>query len=96
VLVVFCVRRVRKNQSTDTDQEAPNQTKPSSPLPRLPAMASSALLQSSAAGYLALLEDTEDQLREHALTNLLSLVDKFWFEISEQITKMFDLRCNNG
>lgn len=53
-------------------------------------MAASALLQSSAAGYLALLEDPEDQLREYALNSLLSLVDKFWPEISEQITKMYD------
>ncbi|KAJ3550952.1 hypothetical protein NM688_g4968 [Phlebia brevispora] len=41
--------------------------------------------QSSAAGVLALLQEPEPLLKEHALKSLNTLVPRFWAEISEQI-----------
>jgi 26S proteasome regulatory subunit N2 len=46
------------------------------------------MLQTSAAGVLALLSEPESILRQHALKALLPLVSQFWAEISEHITAM--------
>ncbi|KAF8585578.1 26S proteasome regulatory complex, non-ATPase subcomplex, Rpn2/Psmd1 subunit [Ramaria rubella] len=43
------------------------------------------MLQTSAAGVLALLSEPEPVLRQHALKALLPLVPRFWAEISEHI-----------
>lgn len=45
--------------------------------------------QSSAAGVLALLDEPEPLLKEHALKVLISLVPQFWAEISEHIALMY-------
>lgn len=45
--------------------------------------------QSSAAGAIALLEEPEPVLKEHALKVLISLVPQFWAEISEYIALMY-------
>lgn len=45
--------------------------------------------QSSAAGVLALLQEPEPLLKEHALKSLNVLVPQFWAEISEQIELMY-------
>lgn len=45
--------------------------------------------QSSAAGAIALLEEPEPILKEHALKVLISLVPQFWAEISEYIALMY-------
>lgn len=47
------------------------------------------MVQSSAAGVLALLQEPEPELREHALKSLNALVPIFWAEISEQIALMY-------
>jgi 26S proteasome regulatory subunit N2 len=47
--------------------------------------------QSSAAGVIALLEEQEPLLKEHALKTLISLVPQFWAEISEHIAIMYVL-----
>ena len=41
--------------------------------------------QSSAAGVLALLSESDPLLKHHALKALVSLVPQFWAEISEHI-----------
>ncbi|KAI0320354.1 26S proteasome regulatory complex non-ATPase subcomplex Rpn2/Psmd1 subunit [Amylostereum chailletii] len=41
--------------------------------------------QSSAAGVLALLSESEPVIRQHALKSLITLVPQFWTEISEHI-----------
>lgn len=46
------------------------------------------MLQTSAAGVLALLSEPESVLKQHALQVLLPLVPLFWAEISEQIAAM--------
>lgn len=46
------------------------------------------MLQTSAAGVLALLSEPETVLKQHALKALLPLVPQFWAEISEHITAM--------
>jgi 26S proteasome regulatory subunit N2 len=43
----------------------------------------------SVGGFLALLDESEpDELKLYALQQLNSLVDQFWAEIAESITKM--------
>lgn len=44
--------------------------------------------QSSAAGVLALLQEPEPLLKQHALKALIPLVPQFWAEISEHIAVM--------
>lgn len=46
------------------------------------------MLQTSAAGVLALLSEPEDVLRQYAIQSLLPLVPQFWAEISEHIEAM--------
>lgn len=44
---------------------------------------------SSVSGYIALLDENETyDLKLHALERLNSLVDQFWAEIAESITKV--------
>lgn len=43
----------------------------------------------SAAGIIALLEETDERLVVYALKQLNSLVDMFWAEIADSITTMF-------
>ena len=47
------------------------------------------MVQSSAAGVLALLQEPEPELKEHALKSLNALVPVFWAEISEEIALMY-------
>ena len=47
------------------------------------------MVQSSAAGVLALLSDPEAQLKQYALKALNQLVPQFWAEISEHIALMY-------
>jgi len=42
----------------------------------------------SAAGFLSLLDDPEEELKVYALENLLKIVDQFWPEISDSIPKI--------
>ena len=42
----------------------------------------------SAAGYLAILDDTDPTLLVYALQELNKVVDQFWPEISDDIVKM--------
>jgi len=44
--------------------------------------------QSSAAGVLALLSESDFVLKQYALKSLISLVPEFWAEISEHIAQM--------
>lgn len=46
------------------------------------------MVQTSAAGVLALLSEPEDFLRQYAIQALLPLVPQFWAEISEHIEAM--------
>jgi len=48
------------------------------------------LLLSSSNGFLSMLDDPEPQLQHHALEQLDSMVDRFWPEIANQITKMYE------
>jgi len=48
----------------------------------------------SAAGIIALLEEPEAELKHYALKKLDSVVDEFWAEISDVITKIEEL-CEN-
>ena len=43
----------------------------------------------SAAGIIALLEETDERLIAYSLKQLNSLVDMFWAEISDSITIMY-------
>jgi hypothetical protein len=43
----------------------------------------------SSAGILALIDETDYELKELALQRLESIVDVFWTEISESIRKMY-------
>jgi hypothetical protein len=43
---------------------------------------------SSAAGLLALLDDSDERLQRYALTNLDKVVDQFWFQISASIASV--------
>ena len=43
---------------------------------------------SSAAGLLALLDDSDEKLQRYALTNLDKVVDQFWFQISSSIASV--------
>jgi 26S proteasome regulatory subunit N2 len=45
----------------------------------------------SAAGILALLDDPEPELKGFALQNLNEVVDDFWAEISESVSKLEEL-----
>jgi hypothetical protein len=51
-----------------------------------------ATMISSASGILALLDEPEEELQEHALQSLDEIVDVFWTEISESISKMYAYR----
>lgn len=42
----------------------------------------------SAAGILYLLDEPSNDLKTHALQKLDSIVDLYWAEIADQITKM--------
>ncbi|CAJ0831048.1 11784_t:CDS:2, partial [Entrophospora sp. SA101] len=42
----------------------------------------------SAGGIISLLDESEEQLKIYALQRLNSVVDQFWAEISEAISKM--------
>lgn len=53
-----------------------------------------AVVPSSAAPALALLDETEPKLQAHALTSLNSLADSFWPEISGAVTKIQELSEN--
>lgn len=46
------------------------------------------LLCTHTAGVLALLEEPENELKVFALIRLNELVDNFWAEIAEDVTKM--------
>ncbi|GMI70413.1 hypothetical protein like AT2G32730 [Hibiscus trionum] len=48
--------------------------------------AAAATLVSSAGGLLAMLNESHPQLKSHALSNLLILVDQFWPEISTSVS----------
>lgn len=52
---------------------------------------SSAMVQTSAAGVLALLSEPEAIFKQHALKALNPLVPQFWAEISEHIALMWVL-----
>jgi 26S proteasome regulatory subunit N2 len=43
---------------------------------------------SSAAGLLALLDDSDEKLQRYALNNLDKVVDQFWFQISASIASV--------
>jgi hypothetical protein len=43
---------------------------------------------SSAAGLLALLDDSDEKLQRYALTNLDKVVEQFWFQISASIASV--------
>lgn len=55
-----------------------------------------AVVPSSAAPALALLDETEPKLQAHALTSLNSLADSFWPEISGAVTKIQELSENTS
>jgi 26S proteasome regulatory subunit N2 len=46
----------------------------------------------SAAGYIALIEEPEHELQAHALVNLNELVDQFWMEIADAVSKMYTVQ----
>ncbi|KAK7059054.1 proteasome regulatory particle base subunit [Paramarasmius palmivorus] len=54
-----------------------------------------ALSQSSAAGVLALLLEPDPVFKQHALKSLISLVPRFWAEISEEIALIESLYDND-
>lgn len=59
------------------------------PLRRVIPTLTSMVVQSSAAGVLALLSEPDPVFKQHALTALIPLVPQFWAEISEQVAEMF-------
>lgn len=42
----------------------------------------------SAGGILSLLEEPEPELQVHALEQLDQLIDHYWVEVAEEITRM--------
>lgn len=43
-----------------------------------------------AVGILSLLDEPENELKVYSLTQLDSMVDHFWAEIADHISKMYD------
>ncbi|CAJ0630347.1 8402_t:CDS:2 [Entrophospora sp. SA101] len=50
----------------------------------------------SAGGIISLLDESEEQLKIYALQRLNSVVDQFWAEISEAISKIYTLHQSDG